>query len=299
MDRKIIYMGLLLLVTFFWGVTFPVIKVALTFIGPGPFLALRFLAATAMMAALLRKGKGLLSPVNIKHGLIAGFLLFLGYYFQTVGLQYTSAAASGIITGAYVVLLPIISYIYLKTKVSFMDIVASAIAFGGLALMSLGSLGSLGTQFGDILTLVCALAYALQIAYVSKYSRGIDSSTFTFYQIAAVTVFSAISIPFTPGGFGTINNYVIFALIFTAIFGSVFGYYVSTVALIYVEPTAAGIIFVGEPIFAALAAVIFAHEKLGLYVVLGGAVMIFAMFMTSYDKYRQSRRNAMPQNGND
>lgn len=290
MDRKILYMGLLLLVTFFWGVTFPVIKVALTFIGPGPFLTLRFLAATIMMAFLLRRGKGLFSPVNIKHGLIAGFLLFLGYYFQTVGLQYTSAAASGIITGAYVVLLPIISFLYLKTKVSAVDVTASVIAFGGLALMSLGSLDNLGTEFGDILTLICAIAYALQIAYVSRYSRGIDSSTFTFYQIAAVTVFSAISIPFTPGGFGTINNYVVFALIFTAIFGSVFGYYVSTVALIYVEPTAAGIIFVGEPIFAALAAVIFAHEKLGIYVVLGGIVMIFAMFLTSYDKYRQNRK---------
>lgn len=290
MDRKILYMGLLLLVTFFWGVTFPVIKVALEYIGPGPFLALRFLAATLMMAVLLRRGKGLLNPVNIKHGLIAGFLLFLGYYFQTVGLQYTSAAASGIITGAYVVLLPIISYLYLKTKVSAMDIAASLLAFGGLALMSLGSLNNLGTELGDILTIICALAYAIQIAYVSKYSRGIDSSTFTFYQIAAVTVFSAISIPFTPGGIGTINNYVIFALIFTAIFGSVFGYYVSTVALIYVEPTAAGIIFVGEPIFAAIAAVVFAHERLGIFVVLGGAVMIFAMFMTSYDKYRQNRK---------
>lgn len=290
MDRKILYMGLLLLVTFFWGVTFPVIKVALEYIGPGPFLALRFLAATLMMAVLLRRGKGLLNPVNIKHGLIAGFLLFLGYYFQTVGLQYTSAAASGIITGAYVVLLPIISYLYLKTKVSVMDVAASLLAFGGLALMSLGSLNNLGTELGDILTIICALAYAIQIAYVSKYSRGIDSSTFTFYQIAAVTVFSAISIPFTPGGIGTINNYVIFALIFTAIFGSVFGYYVSTVALIYVEPTAAGIIFVGEPIFAAIAAVVFAHERLGIFVVLGGAVMIFAMFMTSYDKYRQNRK---------
>ncbi len=290
MDRKIIYMGLLLLVTFFWGVTFPVIKLALTYIGPGPFLALRFLAATIMMAVLLRRGRGALDPVNIKHGIVAGFLLFLGYYFQTVGLQYTSAAASGIITGAYVVLLPIISFLYLKTKVSRMDIFASVLAFGGLALMSLGAIDNIGTELGDILTLACALGYALQIAYVSKYSRKIDSSTFTFYQIATVTLFSAISIPFTPGGLGTLNSYVIFAIIFTAIFGSVFGYYVSTVALIYVEPTAAGIIFVGEPIFAALASVIFTQQGIGVYVVIGGAVMIFAMFLTSYDKYRQNRK---------
>ncbi len=292
MDRKILYMGLLLSVTFFWGVTFPVVKVALEYIGPGPFLALRFLAATIMLAFFVRRGKGFLAPSNIKHGMVAGFLLFIGYYFQTVGLEYTSAAASGIITGAYVVILPLMSYLYLKTKVSRMDLFASIIAFGGLILMSLGSLSNLGTELGDLLTLICAVGYAVQIAYVSKHSRNINSSTFTFYQIAAVTIFSTISIPFTPGGLGTINLYVVFAIIFTAIFGSVFGYYVSTVALIYVEPTAAGIIFVAEPIFAAIAAVILAHEHLGIYVILGGAVMIMAMFLTSLDKYLKGRRGS-------
>lgn len=290
MDRKILYMGLLLLVTFFWGVTFPIIQEALKFIGPGPFLALRFFVATVLMAFFIRKGTGLLSSSNIKHGLIAGFLLFLGYYFQTVGLEYTSAAASGIITGAYVVILPLISFLYLRTRISRVDLMASVIAFGGLILMSLGSLNNLGTELGDILTLLCAVGYALQIAYVSKHSRNINSSTFTFYQIAAVTIFSTLSIPFTPGGMGTINLYVLFAIIFTAIFGSVFGYYVSTVALIYVEPTAAGIIFVGEPIFAALAAVIIAHEQLGVFVIIGGAVMILAMFFTAMDKYLKNRK---------
>lgn len=296
MDRKIFYMGMLLLVTFFWGVTFPVIKLALTYIGPGPFLTLRFLAATAMMAFFLRKGSGFLAPQNIKHGFIAGFLLFIGYYFQTVGLQYTSAAASGIITGAYVVLLPIVSFLYLKTRVSRTDTMSSIISFGGLILMSLGALNDLGTQVGDILTFLCAIGYALQIAYVSKYSRGINSSTFTFYQIAAVTIFSAISIPFTPGAAGTINSYVVFAIIFTAIFGSVFGYYISTVALIYVEPTAAGIIFVGEPIFAAIASVLFTNEKIGPFVIIGGSIMIFAMFLTSLDKYLKSRRRTTKEN---
>ncbi len=64
----------------------------------------------------------------------------------------------------------------------------------------------------------------------------------------------------------------------------------STVALIYVEPTAAGIIFVGEPIFAALAAVIIAHEQLGVFVIIGGAVMILAMFFTAMDKYLKNRK---------
>ena len=151
MDRKILYMGLLLVVTFFWGVTFPINKIALQYISPAPFLALRFFFASFIMAIFLRKGRGFRSPDNIKHGLIAGILLFAGYFTQTVGLQYTSAAASGIITGANVVFLPIISIMYLKSRVSTADTIASMMALSGLIVMSLGALGSIGTLIGDTL----------------------------------------------------------------------------------------------------------------------------------------------------
>ena len=103
MEKKLFYMFMLLLVTFFWGVTFPIIKTALQYVSADAFLAFRFLIATALMGILVRKGGDFRKRRNILTGFTAGFLLFLGYYFQTVGLDYTSAAASGIITGIYVV----------------------------------------------------------------------------------------------------------------------------------------------------------------------------------------------------
>jgi drug/metabolite transporter (DMT)-like permease len=241
------------------------------------------------MAIFLRKGRGFRSPDNIKHGLIAGILLFAGYFTQTVGLQYTSAAASGIITGANVVFLPIISIMYLKSRVSTADTIASIMALSGLIVMSLGALGSIGTLIGDALTLFCAIAYAVQIAYVSKHSKNLDSYAFTFYQIAAVTILSAVTIPVMPGTMMTLNNYVIFGIIFSAVFASVFAFYISTVGLIYVEPTTVGIIFVAEPVFAAISAVIIGHEVLSVSVIIGGVIMVMAMFLTSIDKYIQAR----------
>lgn len=284
-------MLLLLLVTFFWGVTFPIIKEALVYITADAFLAFRFLIATAAMAVFLRKGSGITGRKNIITGIIAGFLLFLGYYFQTVGLEYTSAAASGIITGIYVVILPLISFLYLRQKVSRLDVVASVMAFSGLIIMSTGSSVGFSSRLGDILTLICGVAYAVQIAYVSKHTRSLDPYTFTFYQLLGVTIFSFIMLPFSPGRIGQINYYVIFALVFTAIFASILSYYLSTIALIYVEPTAAGVIYIGEPIFAALSAVILSHEVLGLNVIAGGTVMVGAMFLTSVDKYVSDRRS--------
>ncbi len=285
MDRRTFYMIMLLVVTFFWGVTFPIIKDALIYVSADAFLAFRFLIASGIMALMAKKGGLLASRKTVFTGLVAGFLLFLGYYFQTVGLEYTSAASSGIITGIYVVILPLISFVYLRQRVSRMDIVASVMAFSGLIIMSVSSGVGSGSRFGDALTLICGVAYAVQIAYVSKHSRNLDSYGFTFYQILGVTIFSFIALPISPGGIGTINVYVIFAMVFTALFGSIFAYYVSTIALIYVEPTTAGIIYVGEPVFAALSAVVISHEVLGFPVIIGGTVMVLAMLLTSLDKH--------------
>lgn len=291
-NQKILYMGLILLVTFFWGVTFPLIKIALEYISPVVFLALRFSVSALMLVPFIFKSGKLLERRTARIGITAGIFLFLGYYFQTVGLEYTTAANSGIITGIYVVLLPFISYVYLKIRASKLDVVASGIAFAGLFIMSASSLAlrNSSVELGDILTVICGVAYAVQIAYVSKYSGGLDSTVFTFYQILTVAVLSAIFIPTYSTALFTLNVLVIFVIVFTALFGGVLAYFITTKALIYVEPTSAGIIFVGEPIFAALSAVIIGGEVLGPLTIFGGSLMVFAMLLTSFDKYISHRR---------
>ena len=288
------YMGLLLLVTLFWGLTFPLIKNTLEFVSPLIFLALRFGLSTIFLVPFLIKRRGIFGRKNVIQGLIAGTLLFFGYYFQTVGLEYTTASKSGIITGIYVVLIPIISYYYLKKQASRYDILASILAFAGLILMSSGALSNSGIELGDILTLFGAIAYAFQIAYLSKYSEGIDTVVFTFYQLLVVAVLSVAFIPSYPSLQMSLNSYAIFTIIFTALFAGTFAMFVTTKALIFIEPTAAGIIFVGEPIFAAIAAVMINHEILGPYTLVGGTIMVLAMFITTVDKYVSSRRKSRP-----
>lgn len=291
MQRKLFFIIMLLIVTFFWGVTFPIIKVALVYISPAPFLALRFGFASAMMLIFVKKSHNLLKINNIKYGLIAGFLLFLGYFFQTVGLDYTTAAASGVITGLYVILLPIISFLYLKNRITRVDILATGTAFFGLILLSYSPSGGFGNRIGDVLTLLCAVVYAVQIVYVSRYSKSLDSYSFTFYQLFAVSIFSGLMIPFMPGSLFILNDYAVFAIVFTAIFGSVFAYYVSTIALKFVDPTTAGVIFVGEPVFAALTSVIFLHEILGKFVIIGSVIMVGSILGITVERYLRERKS--------
>lgn len=296
MNRKLFYLGMLLVVTFFWGVTFPVIKISLEYMNPVVFLILRFSISSLVMLPLIARSRSLRQRNDIIRGFSAGFLLFLGYFLQTAGLQYTSSSQSGIITGIYVVLLPLVSYVYLRKFPARVEVVASFLAFGGLIIMSAGSIANPSYFLGDMLTIISAVAYTFQIAYVSKYSAGLDTGVFTFYQLLSVALFSSLFLPFYLSGV-SVNGFVIFTLFFTAILAGVLAIFITNRSLAYVEPTAAGVIFVGEPVFAAMASVIIIGTPLGIYTLIGGSIMVLAMFITSFGGYLRdlSRRKALPQ----
>ena len=292
MSKNLYYSIFLLLITFFWGVTFPLIKVSLEYISPLPFLALRFSVSTIIILPFVIRNRQFRDRKAMMYGFWAGFYLMLGYVFQTIGLLYTSAGASGLITGLYVVILPLISIVYLKTRVSRIIIISSITAFTGLIIMSTGAFsGALG-WFGDILTMMCAFSYAANLAYLSKRAAEFDSYVFSFYQLLMVAVFSALAIPFIPGERFVLNTYVIFTILFTAIFAGVLAIFVTTKAMIYVEPSVAGIIFVGEPIFAALTSVWLIDEHLSLYTIIGGTIMVIAIFIVTLSKYLENRSPA-------
>lgn len=289
-SKSLFYILLLLLATISWGLTFPLINLSLQLISPVIFLFIRFLISSIILLPLVGIKK-LRTRGGEVEGIIAGFLLFIGYYFQTVGLKFTTPADSGIITGLYVVIVPLLSYVYLKSKVSRIDWAAVLIAMIGLIILSDGVSGSSSVEYGNILTVICAIGYALQIAYVSKHSSRIDSMKFTFYQMFTVAVFSLITIPTFTIYYDLLSPLVIFTLIFTAIFAGIMGYFLINRALIYVKPEKAGVVLVTEPIFAAIFSYILVDDKIGIYTIIGGAIMISAMFISVIDAYLRSKNN--------
>ncbi len=289
-SKSLFYILLLLLATISWGLTFPLINLSLQLISPVIFLFIRFLISSIILLPLVGIKK-LRTRGGEVEGIIAGFLLFIGYYFQTVGLKFTTPADSGIITGLYVVIVPLLSYVYLKSKVSRIDWAAVLIAMIGLIILSDGVSGSSSVEYGNILTVICAIGYALQIAYVSKHSSRIDSMKFTFYQMLTVSVFSLITIPTFTIYYDLVSPLVIFTLIFTAIFAGIMGYFLINRALIYVKPEKAGVVLVTEPIFAAIFSYILVDDKIGIYTIIGGAIMISAMFISVIDAYLRSKNN--------
>ena len=276
MHNETKYSFLIIIATLSWGVTFPLIKISLEYMSPVIFLAIRFLISTIVMIPFIKNRSDL---TGLRQGFIAGFYLFLGYYFQTIGLYFTTPAISGFVTGLYIVLVPVIAYLIYRQRISKSDLSAVTLAFVGLLIITVGEVSNFSLQLGDLLTFICAVGYAMQIIYVSRNNK-LDMVKFTFFQMAAVSLYSTIAIPTFKIYFNFSSPILIFTIAFTAIFAGVVAYFITNKALVYVKPEKASIIMVSEPVFAAIFSVILTGIPLSYYTIGGGALMVIAMLMT-------------------
>jgi drug/metabolite transporter (DMT)-like permease len=98
----------LALCSLLWGATFVVVKNALDHASVFVFLAVRFSVAAVLMLAWSTRALRRFEREDLFAGLRLGCFMFLGYAFQTAGLQYTTPAKSGFVTGSSVVLVPLL-----------------------------------------------------------------------------------------------------------------------------------------------------------------------------------------------
>lgn len=265
----------LILVTAVWGMTFVMVKDAISRMPVMDFLFVRFAAATLFMIIIRPQSLFKLSKDGWSRAAVLGLLLGLGYVFQTFGLAKTSAAVSGFITGMFVVFTPIIAGFILKRKIG-------AIAWGGVAIATVGlaviSLKGFAIGFGEMLTLGCAVIYAIHIVCLGEWSSGRDPYSLAVIQLAVVTLMCGIAA--TPGGITMPpDNTVWLAVFVTAVFATAFAFVVQTWAQALIPPTRAAIVMTMEPVFAGIFAVLLGGEHLGIRTLAGGALVLAAMYL--------------------
>ncbi|OYT60746.1 EamA family transporter [Euryarchaeota archaeon ex4484_178] len=277
--RKLSAIISLFLVSVVWGATFPLVKGSLDFITPLGFIALRFLLAFALLsiffAKSLKGNKELLFP-----GFVLGLFLFLGYFFQTVGLKYTSSSHSGFITGLYVVFTPIFAVLMIKEKLSLKVIIAVFLSLIGLYLLSNMSGGM---NFGDFLTLLCAISYAIQVVLVAKYSRMYNPTSLTIIELAFVFLLSTGGWAWE-GFYYQMNSFMLFGVIFTGVFATALAILAQTHAQRVIPSSHAAVIYTTEPVFAGIFSYLLLGETLGTNGIIGAALILFGMLLVALDK---------------
>lgn len=267
----------LLSVTLVWGISFPIMSTVLKHTGPYTFLALRYLTAGIILSVFIfRKFKNI-NRKTIKAGLLIGLALFLGCILQTVGLVYTTASKSGFLTGLNVIFVPMLIAIIYKKVPDFKSIIGVLLSVVGLATMSLD--GSMSMNFGDTLTIISALAFAVQILLVDKYARDVDIVVMSCIQMFVIGILSFIPAVAIEGLKFPVTKVTIGSILFTAIFCSIYAFGMQNKMQPYTKPTHAAIIFLAEPVFSAIFSVFIGDRLTGktlagcLFILLGMVII--------------------------
>lgn len=270
----------LLGVAFVWGFTFVAVKESLAFVSPFTFLFYRFLLAFLILFTISLKKINLMNRAILRHGFLVGTFLFLGYGFQTLGLQYTTPANAGFITGLSVVIVPFLSVFFLRLRPPLNAWIGVVCALLGLSLLSFDKFSM---DFGDFLVLLGACSFAMHLILVGKYSPHYDPVLLTTAQIGTVTLLSSILGIQSPPVF---NQPVVEAVIITAVFATVLAFLIQTMAQKHTSATRTALIFAMEPVFAALSSYLLINEMFTVQKIAGCLLILVGMIITEIKVHR-------------
>jgi len=266
----------LLSVTVVWGGSFPATSLALEYVPPYSLVALRYLVAGLILAVIFYKRLKNMNKETLKAGLFIGISIFIGTVLQVVGMLYTTPSKSGFITGLYVVFVPLIlAFIYKKIP-DIKTIIGIVLSLIGLGVISIN--GSLGINFGDFLTLLSAVAFAVQILLVDKCVKDADVIALTCIQTLIVGILALIPAVAVEKLDIVFNSSSISSIVFMAIFCTIVAYLVQNKMQPYTKPTHAAIIFLAEPVFCAIFSS-FIGDKLTGKTLVGCALILLGMIV--------------------
>jgi drug/metabolite transporter (DMT)-like permease len=265
------------IIALIWGGTFVLVQNALDSVGPMTFVAGRFAVASLVLIGLFARRLRRSSRAEMLAGGLIGVWLAGGYTFQTIGLQYTTTAKTGFITGLSVVIVPALSTTLLRRPPGRSAVTGIMAATVGLGFLSLDR--HLRIQSGDLWVLAGAFMFALHLVTVARFTPHFDSIRLAIAQIVAVMVLSTgsaaafetptLDLPLEAWAAITFMGVVATALVFT----------VQIYVQRFTTPTHTALLFSLEPVFAAFFGWWLANEHLGKEELLGCGLILAGMLV--------------------
>ena len=279
-------------ITAVWGITFEMVQDALSHAPPFIFASLRFGIAFILGLVYLNKSSFKINNHELKGGLLCGVVLCLGYAFQNFGLWEesnlyiaSSSSTSAFITSVSVILVPIFLHITGLQKISNQIWIIVILAMIGLFVLLDPFNGNL--VGGDIITFGCAVSFAIHVIFQDMYLRkNVDILKIFLVQVFFVSIFSFICSLIFEGieVFSTqiFTSDVIIALFITGVIATFIGLILMLWAQKILSATETAILLSLEPLFAALFAVFYAGNHLGISGWLGGLIIILSVMTSGF-----------------
>ena len=273
----------LFIVAIIWGGGFVATQAALDGgLTTSQIMTLRFFISAVLMTVIFFKQiKNNLSMGTIKVGVILGICLFLGFFLQTLGLNYTTPSKNAFITSVNVVIVPFIGLLLYRRKIDKFGMASSFMAIIGIAVLSLSA--DFTVNLGDVLTLLCAFGFAFQIFFTSEFVKNHNPVALTAIQFFTAFVLSFIAQIFMGElkMHSTASGYM--GILYLAVFSTTVCFLLQTICSKMVDGTRVAIILSTEAVFGTILSIIILGEPVTFRMIIG-SLIIFASVITAETK---------------
>lgn len=263
-----------------WGYSFLTMKTVLDTVPTFMLLACRFLLSAVIMFIIFRKRiKAHFNREYLGFGVLMGCVIWSAYAAQTLGLVDTTPGKNAFLTGTYCILVPFIALILFKERVTKWHITSALLCLVGVGFVALDNFS---IQMGDLMTLVGAVFFAVDMAVVGHIGRTRDVSVLTSWMFLFVGLFSLAATtafePRVPAEQWTPE--IIGQLVFLAVVCTTIGLLLQNQALSHVPPATGSLLLSLESPSGVLFSVLMAGEVLTGKLIFG-FVLIFLSIVLS------------------
>lgn len=277
MNKQLQANFLIVLVALFWGSTYFLTKMAVAELEPFNLTALRFGTAFIITALFFFKRIRKADRVVIKYSIILGVLAVIAVLSMTFGVQYTTASNAGFLISLSVVMIPLISVVVLKKRIKVKLLLSVILATIGIVCLTLNE--QLTINKGDILCILCATSFAVQVLIMERIPKSADSVAIGALQLGITAVVNFI-LSFFLENFTVPSDLKVWGVIvILGVFCTAFCYIIQIYALKNTSAIQAGIILSLEPVFSAIFAYIFLGELLSKQGYIGAILLFISVIL--------------------
>ena len=281
------YIVYLLLINLGFGFSFILIKELMNVNYPIFLLiALRFAIGSFSLHVFKMFKPQRISRKEVFSGCLLGAFLFLGFVFQTTGAALTTPAKNGLFTGLYVIFVPIIVMIA-KKEFRWKPLALSLFCFVGVVFIS-NVFSDIAINTGDLLTIACALAFALHFVFTEKYAPTLNPINFTLIQLTVVALASSlISIATETNLYSIVKmDKYMMIVIFLGLVETGLCLSIQTHIQSKIKADVIAVISCMESVFAVMFAIIFGYDMLTLSLILGAIIIVSSMIISATSKHK-------------
>lgn len=290
--------ALLLLCTMLWGFAFIAQKSAMDSMGPLSFASVRYLLGglvvlpVALWEFRRKRPRGLRFTGRQLLFIFAMSVVFLlGSWLQQAGLATTTVTNGGFLTSLYVLFVPLIAFLIVRTRPHPVIYLGVPLALIGIYYLNGGGLDQF--NFGDLLVIAGAVFWGAHVLMIGHIARETGLPIFVsgvqFLLAGTLALVLAFGLE-TPTYAGISAGWM--EILYAGVLSTAVAFTLQAIGQQYVPPANAAIILSAESLFAALGGAVILGERLPPVGYAGATLIFIAILLVEAVPALQQRRAA-------